>query len=316
MDVPSVNGTNRTCPHLSRSEDRTIFILKLVMLCMACMIGIVAISVLCYFKSYKRFVFRLILYLMIANLLETVVQVSDIIPIDHDQVLVRNGWGEICKAFGFFHQITLWISNFVVIWHILYICHLITKPRHELRLLRSKMTIREAIGICLCLFIPFVFNWIPFLKDGYGVAGHWCWFEIAKDACDTNNRQGIAFMFAMYYAPLLLIIFITSVLSFAVVIAWCSRSEPIRDMAIVIVYPIMFDVTCSIMAANRIEAARRIDKDMKPYFPLWIAHVVAEPTRLFLPALCFLFQLMHRGTRKMVTSLRLDPLPEESNLLN
>ena len=92
----------------------SIFATKVGMLSISFVINCIAIAVLCYFKSYKRFVFRLVLCLMTTHILEVLVQILELVPVNHksEHVAVRDGWESVCAAFGFLDQVTIWMSNF------------------------------------------------------------------------------------------------------------------------------------------------------------------------------------------------------------
>lgn len=124
-----VNFSNLSC-YLSEKEDKAIFLTKLIILCFSLLINIAAISVLLFFRSYKRFVFRLVLCLLAASFLGVVIQILEIIPLDHSKfpIEVRSGWESACAAFGFLDQVAIWMSNFVIIWIVLFILWIMTRP--------------------------------------------------------------------------------------------------------------------------------------------------------------------------------------------
>ena len=280
-----VTVRNVSCT-FSEEEEKIIFKVKLSLLSVSFVSNIFAIGLLCYFKCYKRFVFRLILCLMVAHLLEVIVKILELIPVKGPaQLREGSGWEGVCAAFGFFDQVTSWMSNFVMIWIILYLCSLIKKPVNELHQFSSNVTIREVIGINFCFYAPFTFSWIPFVDDYFGLSGHWCWIILNKGGCgDTNIVEGAVYMFVLYYAPLMLIVFITFIIFFIAIAIWIKnihKSDSISDMMIIIVaYPIVFVVVWCIISANRIESTRRVHLGLEPYFPLWMGHAIAEPTNL------------------------------------
>ena len=294
-----------------KEKDEAIFLTKLLLLMVSLVSNIIAIVLLCYFKCYRRFVFRLVLCLMVAHLLEVIVQILELVPVEQfkGSPHVREGWHGMCAAFGFFDEVTLWMSNFVMIWILLFLCLLMIRPLHEVHLFPSNVTIAEVMGFNFCFYAPFTFSWIPFVHGYFGLSGHWCWIMLTKGGCgDTDVTEGAAYIFVLYYAPLMLIVFITFTISLIAVVIWIKnihKSDSITNMMVIVVaYLIIFVVVCCVIAANRIESARRTHLGMEPNFPLWMGHAICEPTRSLLPALFFILQLAHPRTRKLVTETR------------
>lgn len=281
------------------------------MLSLSFVMNVVAIVVLVFFKSYRRFVFRLVLSLLAASLLGVVVQILEIIPLDHStyptKVRSGSGWESACAAFGFMDQVAIWASNFVIIWIVVFLGWLMKRPDEEIHLFPTDVSVSEAVGICCCFFLPFTFNWIPFTNNYFGPSGHWCWIKLTKsDSCEFDG-MGVAYMILFYYGPLMLIMLVASVVSVIAVVVWfknIGKSNPLRGMIFIVVYPIVFNVVCCIVAANRFDEIRRINAELEPNFSLWVAHAVADPARTLLPAIFFLFQFFIPTTRAMVTNTR------------
>lgn len=314
------NDTDTFCYRLTDRQDKAIFVTKLVVLSISLLANAAALITLFYFKGYRRFVFRLVLCLLVASMVGVVVQILEVTPLNHTEApTVRPGWQAACSAFGFLDQVAVWMSNFVVIWIVGFLCWLMIKPRHKINMFTSKVTVAEAMGINACFFLPFTFNWIPFTREYFGASGHWCWIKLAEttNCSDTNIGEGVAYAFVFYYGPLVVIMLITSVISVFALVVWCKnlvRSDPFKDMVFIVVYPILFNVVGCIVTANRIEEVRRISNGMKPAFSLWVAHAVADPTRTLLPAVFFLLQFLSPTTRKLVMKSGEEPKGEDGTL--
>ena len=69
------SNVSSNCSYLTQGPDMAIFATKLVLLCLSFIANIAAITILLYFKSFRRFVFRLILCLLVASLVGVVVQI-------------------------------------------------------------------------------------------------------------------------------------------------------------------------------------------------------------------------------------------------
>ena len=181
----------------------------------------------------------------------------------------------------------------------------------------SDLSIREVIGITVCFLFPFTFNWIPFTNGYYGLSGHWCWIKLTENDTVTYGDNygvcghrdiaiGVSYMFVMYYGPLMVILLTTSIISTMAILVWCknTKTDSIKEVAILMVYPIIFDVLCSIIITNRIVSVKRANNGNLPFNGLWMAHSIADPARTLLPAVFFLLQLLSRSTREMVTKTR------------
>lgn len=122
------------CHNYTDSDFNIIFTTKLVVSSLATVTCIAATLLILCAKAYKRFVYRLVLYFMIAVMFQAISLILEQTPIIHNkpdsQVEVRNGWGVPCSIFAFLDQIALWIGNFVVLWIFLYLLHLVWNLYH------------------------------------------------------------------------------------------------------------------------------------------------------------------------------------------
>ena len=302
---------NSSSCFLTGAEDRAILVTKIVLLVLSLVLNIIAISVLLYFKSNKRFVFRLVLCLLFASLFGVIAQLLELIPPDGRSTdpMSHSNWLPTCSAFGFLDQVTIWMSNFVIIWIVGYLCWLMIQPEHKINMFQSKVEVPEVIGINLCFFLPFTFNWIPFTTNYFGASGHWCWIKLTKTAhCnDTDISEGAAYIFIFYYGPLMLIMLVTSVISAIAVVVWCKnlvKHDHTKGLIFIVVYPILFNVVGCIVTANRIYEVYNVRNSIPPSFGLWMAHAATDPARTYLPALFALLQFFIPTTRKIVMQSR------------
>jgi len=126
-------------------------------------------------KRYKKFVYRLTLYLMVAILLVEVATILEAVPMYNNGTVVAMGKGleGICAAASFLFQIAAWMEMFVIFWITLY---LLTVLVFSCNVSVAKWK-QEVIGLTAMLILPFSFNWIPFIKDMYGISGPHCWIK-------------------------------------------------------------------------------------------------------------------------------------------
>ena len=106
-------STNLSCYDFSRKEYDAAFYTKLSVASMGVLTSILVVLLILVSKSYKHFVFRLVIYFMVANILQAISHILELIPVTHThgEVAVRDGWSAVCSAFGFFDQVTVWMGN-------------------------------------------------------------------------------------------------------------------------------------------------------------------------------------------------------------
>ena len=87
----------------------------------ACVLAIIFILAA---KKYKKFVYRLTLYLIVVSLLKAVITIPDVLPVYHNGavVAVRSGFEGFCSAVGFLLVVILWMELLVICWIVLLDC--------------------------------------------------------------------------------------------------------------------------------------------------------------------------------------------------
>jgi len=152
----------------------------------------------------------------------------------------------------------------------------------------------------MCFFFPFVFNWIPFSNDYYGFSGSWCWIKLTEKVCnDTDISVGLAYILSLYYVPLLLFVLINTIACFAIfALVWIRQKE--KEIVFVIIFPLIYNFFFIIASISRLDSTYRIQHGESQSLPLWIAHSVADPCCVIMPAMLAIFMLPF--TRKVVKS--------------
>ena len=99
---------------------------NITQVCSLDLVGIIAsltvIVIVCTLKNYKRFMYRLVIYLMAVNILQALLQILGLIPVqvmeDDLQVSIREGtgWLSACQALGYLELVTFWMENLIIIW--------------------------------------------------------------------------------------------------------------------------------------------------------------------------------------------------------
>ena len=264
----------------------------------ACALAVILIIIL---KLYRKFLNRLVLYLMVAAGGYSVAFLLAITPVHHSngEVQVREGLDGLCTAFGFFTQMTEWIFQGTMAWVVVYLTLMAVfkyqadKPKHEVS------------GLIIILLFPFIINWIPFINDMYGLSGIWCWIKLTNGDCHSGYTLGLVYHFTLLYGPLAIFLFSSCVAFFAIVITLCkervasgkeraetfikeAHRQALKEALPLLAYPLIYNILFIIMVANRVYHAITTSKNEDPNFPLFLAHAIVEPLRVLLAALAFL----------------------------
>ena len=307
---------NYTCHNYTLTDFNVIYTTKLVVSSLAVLACIVAISLIVYSKGYKRFVYRLVTYFMATVLCQAISLILEQTPVVYENslVIVREGWNVPCSIFAFIDQVALWMGNVVVFWIFIYLLYLVWKLYHLKPVqngngenLTQKVTNAELAALFATVFVPFTFNWIPFALNMYGLSGLWCWIKMTEKGCYGDQSLGLELMFTMFYGPLIFLMLFGIVSLLVIVVALCRQwmrvdgllrrqyMRGIKEIALVMIYPILYNVICMLQLVNRIDSAVRTNNGEEPFYPLWLAHALADSFRTFLPPLAF---LLHPSTWK------------------
>ena len=100
------NNTNSSnCNEFSAEEQRTLNTIVISVSSTASLACILAILFILLSKGHKKFVQRLVLYLMVAVLVEAVASILQVVPVQYNGNVgeVRKGLEGFCAAAGFFY---------------------------------------------------------------------------------------------------------------------------------------------------------------------------------------------------------------------
>ena len=302
------------CYNFSTSAVEAAYYTKLCVASLGILAASVVIIMICASKVYRQFVYRLVLYLMLTNLFQAVALVVEVIPVvveKDGEVTVREGWGRACAAFGFIDQIASWMGIITILWIMFYLLWLSYKLR---RLQNGKVeppTVNssdkpyqqiskaEMGGIVALLILPFTLNWIPFIWDMYGLSGPWCWIKSTGNNCE-DYKLGLTLMMIVLYGPLVFMVTFSFISMLVIAAIFCrgakmrrgsirkKYSKGIAEMVLIAFYPTIYNILCLILIVNRAKEAISISHQEPPFFPLWMAGAIADPSRVLLPPLAFL----------------------------
>ena len=288
----------------SSKEHEIVFGVKMATVSVSCFINIIALLIMFAGGSNRKLLFRLIIYLLLADLLLVIVKILELTPVTYENghVQVRDGksWDRLCSVFGYFDELATWMRNLVVIFIVIHLYIVIKRPERFLQAQSETSKILEAVGVCVCFFLPFTFSWIPFVDDCYGLSGHWCW--IKNDCGHGSAIEGALYRLFLHHVPLLLVIGLTScVCVYLLYVVCCKSQNRLRQYEIVLMllYPIIFNALYLVMTLSRIVSTVRESKQSPVPFTLWILRALASLETL-LPSLAVILSLLCTGTRKLL----------------
>ena len=156
------------------SEDE-LEALEIVNICMsaagvlASAVAIIFILVSKGYKKDKKFVHRLTLYLIVAVQFVGVVSILQVVPL---WLQGRNSRDFVLHAAaGFLINVVDWMIMLIISWIVFYLLMVLVFSADALR--RK----HEICGLVVVLILPFLFNWVPFVKNMYGLSGGQCWMN-------------------------------------------------------------------------------------------------------------------------------------------
>eukprot|EP00116_Pleurobrachia_bachei_P006509 sb/3466771/ len=214
------------------------------------------------YKKYMFFSQRLILYLSIAALADTIPYMMG--TVDHE-------FG--CKAQGYLMTYFDWTC---VAW-----VSVITANGY--RLIKEEMSYEssESLFHLICWFIPALLAGIPFIWDAYGHSGPWCWIKGEKTMENVLR-------FLVWYGPVLVIVLGLSglLIYLRVYIKRQNRSYETynpeqentktakwREVRILFTYPLVFVLLSIVPLIARVQMAFKSDTS----FPLILITSITAP---------------------------------------
>ena len=283
-----------------RSEQVKTLNLTLICVCstagISCVLAIIFILVS---KRYKKFVYRLTLYLMVAILLVEVATILEAVPMYNNGavVAVRKGFEGLCAVASFLFQIAAWMEMFVIFWITLYLLTVLVFSCN-VTVVKWK---QEVIGLTAMLILPFLFNWIPFIKDMYGISGPYCWIKQSMNSNCKYDYVGLALMLALLNGPEFSIIMFVFVSLVAIAIMMCKRAfrqqqgigqpsihqQGLKEVLPLLLYLLIYLVLWAIPTAFHIHD--HVVQGKMHSHSLWLVHSIFIYFRkLFIPLICLL----------------------------
>lgn len=303
------NGT--LCLNFTVRTANTVLSIKLSIGAFTVLANLLAIVLIVASKRYRDFLYRLVVYLLITDILQAIAICLALFPItvpnDTKPAQVRNGmlWRDTCAGTGFVLMVTMWMGNIVIIWIVGHLLVLGCREQRSHFSEKAKNTAntpcnrKEVLGVLFLFFGPFLVGWIPFILPGemYGMSGLWCWIKMVQHSCGDLKNETLTVVFIFFYGPLILIVLFSLICMILTIVLVCHgavrrhfsvdhHQRRMKEIIIALAYPMLYCTVCLILLANRVYTVVHPDDD--PHLGLWFAHTVADPVRVLLPAVAFL----------------------------
>ena len=318
MSHLNYNSSNLSCLNFTIQTAKDVFYIKISLGSFTVLANLIAIALIFFSRRFKEFTFRLVIYLLATDVLQAIAIVLEVIPVEvrnaSTPATIKNStaWLDFCNATGFFGMVTLWMGNIVIIWIVIYLVvlgrRLYYRKQGEKKQINSLK--REAIGVAALFIVPVIIGVIPFTINGdmYGLSGLWCWIKIVKTHprhCGELHFASLKVVLIFYYGPLMLIVLFAVVcMMITIGLVCCGAAKRaagkqktkfntdkqqgyLKDIMLVLAYPILYCAVCLLLLANRVTSS--VHFNWAPIEGMWITHAVADPVRLLLPAIAFLF---------------------------
>lgn len=232
------------CPNEDDSRCQTLTIIRVLFGTSSFVLSLFMIFVIWLFKKYLFFSQRLILYLSIATLCDSVPYMMGTID---------SPFG--CKFQGFLMTYFDWTC---VGWIIVITANMYRLVKEELSFESS-----ESLFHLACWFLPGIVAGIPFIWDAYGHSGPWCWIK-----GDTKMEQTLRFL--VWYGPVMAIVITLTVMLIYLRVHTKrqnrtyaaynpeeedAKSRKWREVRVLFLYPLVFIIISVCPLITRIQMA-------------------------------------------------------------
>jgi hypothetical protein len=291
------NEENIECSVFDSSDYVTVAIISSSSALLSALCSTTVIGLIFLLKKQSFFIQRLVLYLCLAALVNSLSIVLRLYRLGDEQQSEIEG---LCIAAAFIDQTSMW-SLFMAFTAITFTL--------LMAIVFHKSTVRlEWFYIVLIVFFPLTFNWIPFIENTYGRAGAWCWIrnQNYEENC-TEHKFGAVLQLALWYVPayvllgMLLVAYL--VIVFSVVRRKFSQSKKDdvetnklhEEVWPLLLQPIGVFILNIFPLVNRIYGTLVSDD---PIYALWILHAMFSPLQGGYIALAY---ILDRATLRRLT---------------
>ena len=152
----AINDSNCNSTSLTGEEQKVIFIITQVACSFEVMVTSLAIVILSIFRSYRLLIFRIVLYIMIANLFNICVQLMEVFPVEtissYNSVKGGSSWMSICRLLSFLDQVTSWMGPPCLLWLVVHIIDIAQGQKLD-KIMELRKSELVDIGLCASSFL-------------------------------------------------------------------------------------------------------------------------------------------------------------------
>ena len=275
-----MNTSNSTdCFPYNSTQYHAVTILTVCVAFVSALTCLLVIGGIIYLKKYLFFTQRLILYLSIAAVLNSIAEMLRLHSVLQD---TESGWQmRFCEFSSMLEQVSGW-------WQLLAVFCITLSVFLRVVFDASPERI-ELLFPALIFIFPLTFNWIPFIHSTYGQAGAWCWIRNENRDCSPFSF-GQYLRFTLWYAPLYIILIILLVGYFIILCKiqslrrkWQGRYDPDaeeqsermkKEVRPLLWYPAFYIALTIFPLANRIQGAISPNN---PVIALWFLQAISDP---------------------------------------
>ena len=210
-----------------------------------CLFAIILVSVL---KLYRKAVYRLALYQVVASLTFAIACVVGVIFINYNKA--PEVYSRLCVAVGLWYLFTQNLKLFSTLW--------LTFHLFCFAVFYKNMKKLELLYVFTSLLISAIFSVVPLMTDSYGFNGLTCWIRDRDDNCSGRRTDvEIIEQFTLWYGPstTLLLMESTVLLVMVVILGYRLRRrtkhegatssedqnwKAVKQLLPLIAYPILF----------------------------------------------------------------------------
>ena len=279
---------------------------------LVCCAVIIFLTIL--FKKYKYAIQRMVLYVCITGAVNSLAIILQRV----DYFIQNNATEQYCVFAGLFELYT----SLVELMALACISHSLSCM---IKWRKEQPHYLEAVYIVICLLLPALIVWPPFITQSYGKSGPWCWIRERDQACQ-RDITGIAFQFGLWYLPLFIVSTMVTIAYLYTIMktrkrtransnwrgpynpeATSQKGQLSKTVKSMLAYMPVFYLLVNIAALpNSIHWAAANE----PQLFLWIIAAVFPPLRGALIALPFLFR---KETRKILNRPQIKAAMTDNN---
>ena len=158
---------------------------------------------------YKKLVYRLALYQVLASLAFATVETLEIIFVNYDKA--PEVYGRLCATIGYLIIYSEWMKLLFTMW--------VTFHLFCFAVLHKNLKRLEVLYVVTSLLVPAVIAVVPLLTKSYNISPLGCYIYKSND---TNHEAEIE-VFALWNAPALIILFVASIAMVVMVLVLVYR---------------------------------------------------------------------------------------------